>query len=127
MELEISFNLSVGTRFDEAASVYVGWCPALNVRSQGETEQEARVALEDALFLFLKHSYSRNILDDTLNANGFHPDEGPGSTRGDGDGDGNHQVISVREIGHGYSDYNLRVPFNLIQQAKARSAGTSCR
>lgn len=123
MELEISFNLSVGTRFDEAASVYVGWCPALNVRSQGETEQEARAALEDALFLFLKHSYLRNILDDTLNASGFQPDEGPGSARGDG----GKQVISVREIGHGYHDYNIRVPFNLIQQAKARNAGSSCR
>jgi len=129
MELEISFNLLAGTRFDEAAQVHVGWCPALRVRSQGETETEAKAALEDALLLFLKHCYVRNILDDTLNASGFRPDETPPSRRGltSTDGEDGSQVISVREIGPGYTDYNIRVPFHLIQQSTSKGAGASCR
>lgn len=122
MELEISFNLAAGTRFDEEAGVYVAWCPALNVRSQGETEKEAHDSLSDALFLFLKHCYSRNILDDMLNARGFEPEHGPAVASGNGD----EHYVSIREIGSGYSDYNIRVPFHLIQQAKAQSRGASC-
>jgi hypothetical protein len=58
-------------RYDEAAEVWVSWCPALDVRSQGTTEQRAREAIEDALGMYLRYCYQKGILGKILTKRGF--------------------------------------------------------
>lgn len=45
MALEVNFRLNAGLRYDDEVGVYVTWCPALDVRSRGGTEVEAKRAL----------------------------------------------------------------------------------
>lgn len=46
---------TVLTEYDPIAQVWVGHAPWLDVRSQGETEDEARLATEDAVRLLVEH------------------------------------------------------------------------
>ncbi len=55
-------ELDIDVWLDAATGVYVGWCPALDVYSQGETEREARCAAIDAVELYVKHMAIRNRL-----------------------------------------------------------------
>ena len=56
---------------DESVGVFVAKCRELDVCSQGRTEDEAKVALEDALDLYVKHCIKRGILFDILKARGI--------------------------------------------------------
>ena len=48
---------------DDDSGQYVAYCPALEVSSYGDTEEEARAAFEDALAIFIKDTTERGTLD----------------------------------------------------------------
>lgn len=69
--IEFTANLHCCTRFDEEASAFVGYCPTLNVYSQGDTETEAVEAVQDAVRLHLTTAFDFNRLDKVLRKAGF--------------------------------------------------------
>ena len=56
---------------DDDSGQYVAYCPALEVSSYGDTEEEARAAFEDALAIFIKDTSERGTLDQLLLALGW--------------------------------------------------------
>ena len=56
---------------------HVSCCPALDIFSQGPTEEIARHNLCDALRLFIKSCYLRGTLDRVFKDCGFEPDNEP--------------------------------------------------
>jgi predicted RNase H-like HicB family nuclease len=71
MKINIRLSLLGATRHDEQTKLYVGFCPALKVYSQGRTEEEAKRALESTLRLYVETCYERKILDEELSKAGF--------------------------------------------------------
>jgi predicted RNase H-like HicB family nuclease len=53
--------------------MFLSWCPLVDVYSQGDSEQEAKDNLVDALSLFFISCIERNTLDDVLKECGFRP------------------------------------------------------
>jgi predicted RNase H-like HicB family nuclease len=69
--VQVSFRLQFVTRRDDEANVYVGYCPALKLYSQGTTEQEAGEAVVSAVKLFLVACYERDLLHSALRTRGM--------------------------------------------------------
>lgn len=69
--LQVSFRLKFATRRDDEADVFVGYCPALKLYSQGMTEHDAEEAVVSAVKLFLVACYERDILHSALRARGM--------------------------------------------------------
>ena len=59
-------------RKDERASAFVSYCPALDIYSQGETEEEAIAGIQSAVALYLKAALRRAALNNS---------GGPGTSR----------------------------------------------
>ena len=55
MVMQVIVNLQGAIRKDPAADVFVSYCPALKLYSQGEDEDQAMDALKSAVSLFLTH------------------------------------------------------------------------
>jgi len=55
-------NLLGATRRDDEANVFVSYCPALKIYSQGLTEEDAHKALEETIELYLETCYEHGIL-----------------------------------------------------------------
>ena len=53
-------------RWDEDAGVYVSCCPALQLYSQGESEEEAEEAIKSAVHLFISTRLEKVFLERTL-------------------------------------------------------------
>lgn len=75
MQLEVNFRLQAVFKLDDATNLFVSYCPALDIYSQGRTENEAKAAMRSAITLFVKYQYKRKKLDDLLNDRGFEPVE----------------------------------------------------
>jgi predicted RNase H-like HicB family nuclease len=71
MTVQVSFRLKFATRRDDEANVYVGYCPALKIYSQGKTEEESEEAVVSAVKLFLVACYERDILHSALRSRGM--------------------------------------------------------
>lgn len=69
--LQLQFRLKFGTRHDADAGVYVGYCPALKLYSQGRTQDEAETAVVSAAQLFIVSCYERDILHSVLRKRGM--------------------------------------------------------
>lgn len=69
--VQVSFRLKFATRRDDEANVWVGYCPALKLYSQGRTEQESEEAVVSAVKLFLVACYERDILHSALRIRGM--------------------------------------------------------
>jgi predicted RNase H-like HicB family nuclease len=70
-EMKVSFDLALATRLDEETGVHVGYCPALNVYSQGRSSEEAVEAVASAVTLFIGACFERGILHGLLRDKGF--------------------------------------------------------
>jgi len=66
MTLSMVFKLSGQFRRDEQANVYVGFCKELGIYSQATTLPESKVALKDAITLFLGSCLKFGIWEETL-------------------------------------------------------------
>ena len=71
MQFRLVAQLRGVIRYDEDAKVFVSYCPALNIFSQGESEELAQRALGSAVGLFLHACYERGQLDQALREAGF--------------------------------------------------------
>ncbi len=71
MKFHIDCKLSAGIRFDDAAGVHVSWCPALDIYSQGESEAEAKAAIESAVLMYVTNCVRRGVLEAVLKERGF--------------------------------------------------------
>jgi predicted RNase H-like HicB family nuclease len=63
-QIRSRINLDAPPRYDAEAGVWVGTCKELNVRSQGTSEDEARLALDSAVSIYLKHRCPRGLIGD---------------------------------------------------------------
>ena len=63
----VMFSLTVDSEVKKEGDVYVSYCPALDVYSQGDSEDEASANLIEALQLFLQSCYERGALDAVMN------------------------------------------------------------
>lgn len=115
MPLTVTFNLMFGTRHDEQANVHVGYCPMLNVYSQGTSEDEAQEAVVDAAKLFIITCYKRNILHKVLRERGMTEAAAPAIPAE------HRQFISIE---HYENQFEREVPIELLsaQSAEAFSA-----
>ncbi|MBP1742822.1 MAG: hypothetical protein H6Q48_5115 [Deltaproteobacteria bacterium] len=55
----------------EEGDVYVAVCPQLNVSSFGETVEDARVSLREAIGAFIEECQAMGTLDEVLEEAGF--------------------------------------------------------
>ena len=83
MSDRIRFELSVPVTTREDSVGYIARCPALDVYSQGPTEEVAVRNLVEALELFLASCYRRGQLDRVLKDCGFELDQNPESPTAD--------------------------------------------
>ena len=67
----VEFNLRAPIKIRKKKKWFVASCPVLDVHSQGETEEEAKKNLGEALFLFFVSCYERGTLDEGLKKCGF--------------------------------------------------------
>ena len=79
MSDRIRFELSVPVATRQDSVGYIARCPALDVYSQGPTEDVAIRNLVEALELFLASCYRRGQLDRVLKDCGFELDQNPES------------------------------------------------
>lgn len=104
-EITVEFRLLFGTRRDDEANVYVGYCPALGVYSQGSSEDEAAHAVEDAAQLFIVSCYQRDILHSVLRKKGMTTAE-PGTVPTE-----DHQYIKIANF---ENTFERSIPVNLL-------------
>jgi hypothetical protein len=71
MSIQVSFRLKFAMRHDDDADVYVGYCPALKLYSQGTDMDEAKAAIISAAKLFIVRCYERDILHTVLRERGM--------------------------------------------------------
>lgn len=69
--INIRFNLAFAARHDEETGVWVGWCPALSLYSQGRSAEEAEEATVSAATLFIGSCFERDILHTVLREKGL--------------------------------------------------------
>ena len=67
----IRVEIDLSARSYKGSVGYVSCCPALDVYSQGDTEEEAHSNLREAVQLFISSCYERGTLDDVLKSSGF--------------------------------------------------------
>ena len=104
-------------RLSDATGLYLSWCPLLDIKSQGRTEEEAKTSLNDAVRLFVRNCYRRGILDEVLLSLGLEP----GPDDGDGDDDDGRECISVRPIAErDWEPWIGEVPLSLVAASKLR-------
>lgn len=69
----IRFNMQLPAVITKKRRWYVSYCPALDVASQGDTEEEAKRNLIEALTLFITGCYEMGTLEAVLKNCGFVP------------------------------------------------------
>jgi hypothetical protein len=69
--ITIDIRLRFATRHDEEADVYVGYCPSLDIYSQGTNQEQARRAVVNAAKLFITTCYDLDILHRVLRERGM--------------------------------------------------------
>ena len=121
--MEMKFRLAFGTRKDEDTGVFVGYCPLLNIYSQGDTDAEAEKAIIDAAQLFIVTCYRRNTLGKLLRNRGM-VDAAPRPVE-----EGQHQYIAVQvqEISDYDRQFEYEVPVDLLAAAGMGQESLACR
>lgn len=71
MEVHMATNIVVRAEFFQEDERVIGICPELNVSSFGDTKEEAKKSLEEALSLFLEECERMGTLAEVLEEAGF--------------------------------------------------------
>ncbi|HEY3129585.1 MAG TPA: hypothetical protein VGL91_09005 [Acidobacteriota bacterium] len=69
--ITLAFQLAGAIRFDKEIAVHVSYCPALDIFSQGNTQDEAKQALQSAVQMFVMRCYEKGTLLTVLKDRGF--------------------------------------------------------
>ena len=75
MKAIIKFDIKVPIKIFSEDDGYVSYCPNFDVSSQGNTPEEARTNLIDALTGFITMCYEMGTLSEILKECGFVPDK----------------------------------------------------
>lgn len=71
MNIIFQVKLKAGIKRGEASEVFVSFAPALRLYSQGETLDQAKEALADAINSYLTVAYEKGVLAKCLSNAGF--------------------------------------------------------
>lgn len=93
--ITIETRLKAGLKFDKEANIFVAHTPTLDIFSQGETIDRAKLALEDAVKSFLMVAHKNDLLTKCLETTKFMPSKNLGKP---GKGAEEYILISEREI-----------------------------
>lgn len=77
MKITFEAKLKAGIKYDKEVKAYVTYAPALRVYSQGKTERQAKLGLEDAIQSFFIVAYKNGVLEKCLKNVGFSVDPDP--------------------------------------------------
>jgi hypothetical protein len=128
MKFRIEYKLKAAIRYDDAAGIHVGWCPMLDIFSQGNSAEQAKQAVMSAATMYLRHCFRRGILNDVLTKRGFEPSDEP-VTDTDSTSDSG-EYISVRPEGETKNVFGdlfaLDVPLDLIVMPQASRGNEAC-
>jgi predicted RNase H-like HicB family nuclease len=114
MTFEVEFKLKGAFREDAEAGVWVAYCPALKVYSQGTDRDEARKALIDAAGSFVLVSLERGALESALAKRGFSPSRESSAQAKASEQTNDEEWISVRQrFDKGEFDFKINVPYHL--------------
>jgi len=119
--LEVTFRLQFATRLDEETQVHVGFCPLLNLYSQGTSTEEASRAVVSAATLFIAECYKREILGSVLRDRGMTEVATAASAEAD-----QSQFISVKDFSRVFEE---DVPLHLLASRHdvSNREAVSCR
>lgn len=120
--LRIQYSLQAFMRRDDDAGVEVVWCPALDVRTQGADEDEAREALQSAATYYIQHCYERGILDEQLRSRGFVPIPKTSSVHVGSD----MPMQSIRVEPVYDKEFSIDVPLELVQTRSGKGGAAEC-
>lgn len=120
MAARMIWKVRGGYRLSEPERIWISYCPLLEIRSQGRTEQEARAALEDAVKLFLVTCLQRGILPDVLQKLGLKVSGEPAEIA---EAKIPEEFIVVEPL---ENEFDFEVPLYLVAAEKARQ-GTDWR
>ncbi len=75
--LSVDFKIAtrIGVRYDDEVRQWVSVCPALDLYSQGDTEEQAISNIHEAVSQFLGTCYEIGTLNQVLQERGFHREE----------------------------------------------------
>lgn len=118
MLLKLVASVACALRRDDETGVYVSFCPALSLYSQGTSEEQSRQALEGAIKLFLSTCYDRKQLDRALQEAGFQKTSSGMGTPLQQMGD----WIAIQEAKYDEA-FEVEVPLHLIAAKHAELAG----
>jgi predicted RNase H-like HicB family nuclease len=71
MKFKITLTAKLPIQITKKTEWYLASCPALDVTTQGETEEVAKKNIAEALFMFLRSCFERGTLDAVLKECGF--------------------------------------------------------
>jgi len=98
MKLEMDIKLRAAVRYDDEAAVWVSWCPALDVYSQGTSRVRAQAAIEEALVMYVRFCYQKKILGQVLSNRGFTASKPDKTATHSGGDEVFEEFISVRSV-----------------------------
>ena len=70
-EIPVKFTIELPVKLTKGEKWHVASCPILDVHSQGDTVEEAKSNLTEALTLFFLSCFERGTLDEVLRECGF--------------------------------------------------------
>ncbi|MBC7945106.1 MAG: type II toxin-antitoxin system HicB family antitoxin [Burkholderiales bacterium] len=73
MQALIRLDVRVRAQVKKEGQWFISCAPALDVRSQGRTKEEALSNLSEALRLFIESCFGRGVLEEVLKDCGFQP------------------------------------------------------
>lgn len=112
MTFEIQLKFKGAVREDTEANVWIGYCPSLQIYSQGTNQGEAEEALKDAAMSFVVVCLQRQILEKALAKRGFVPSKESQQTSADKAD--SSEWIQIRKLyDKGEFEFSVSVPFHL--------------
>ena len=69
--ISIGLELTISVSYDDEIDEYVSYCPALELYSQGSTQDGAISGIQEAITMFLWNCYERGTLNQVLHESGF--------------------------------------------------------
>lgn len=119
-QISIAVKVLVTIQRDDEAGVFVSRCPVLNIFSQGESEDEAKAAIEEAVRLQLMTAYRFDRLHQLLLRSGFINMTGGPDVDDLESLPGQYVAVNVADK---TKQFKIEVPLTLVAAAAANNSG----
>lgn len=70
-EVRLMVALKAQIKFDQAANVYVSYCPELDIHSQGTSVDDSKKALSNTINTYFRTAFETKSIDTVLKKHGF--------------------------------------------------------